>query len=553
MIRKPEIVALYRRLHSWVGILAGLFLFIGFYAGTLTQFEEPLRGWAMHHDGLPAPVEFNRLAELRDKALVEFPEAKSGFSLNFEPNSSDPSSMNWVLQRSRDHGPGLTVYAGLDQEGHVFVKERVQPQGPRFINMLHQRIGLPLNRAWGRPVMGIVAFLYAAALISGVVVMLPSVARAMFTMRLGQGARRAWFDLHTLLGVFSLPFHIMIAVTALGFAFVEPLGMAERALFIPASGGGAHGPQGQGPQAFQGFQGEQGQQGMREREGQGREHARGNREVRMAGNQTLLTPEELVLRLKHQAPQFRPTAIDYMPNKQGYRVMVVGPDATTVTRTARGGMVPVDPYTGHITSMKDLPYKQSDAFLAATAVGGFHFGRFGGWVGHITMALMSAVGCFLFYSGNALWLASRRRKDRAAGYLTDRLGTKILSILSSGVMFGCMAGVSAVLVAMLIMPNAEYYAVCEAVFYAVFFVCLAIAGVMGGERSIPWLMRIVAFITILVPVIDVWRYSHNEHYEYFGLSLDVTALLFSLWLVQVSYGRGATRLVRDPARGLKEA
>lgn len=521
MISKPEIIALYRRVHSWVGISAGLFLFIGFYAGTFTQFEEPLRDWAMRSEGLPAPIPMNRLGELRDKVLAENPKARSGFTLNLKPEGAEPSSMSWALQKDRDRGPGLTVYAGLDAQGHVLLAQRVPPQGARFLNILHQRIGLPLNRAWGRPVMGIVAFLYAAALISGVIVMLPSVVRAMFNMRLGQSARRAWFDLHTLLGVFSLPFHIMIAVTALGFAFVEPLGIAERALFMPIV------------KVIPVI----------------KTNIKPDKpSTPLQNTPELLDPDVLLERLKHTTPSFTPRALDYFPGPKGFRVMAVGPDASTVTRTARGGVVVLDASNARIVGFKDLPYRQSTAFLAATAVGGFHFGRFGGWGGHLIMAFMSAVGSFLFYSGNALWLASRRRKERVAGHAEDRFGTRLLSILSTGVMTGCMAGVSAVLVAMLIMPHAEDYAACRAVFYSVFFLCLSIATLMGGERSTPWLLRLTGVVTLLIPAIDGIRHIQEEQIESFALALDVIALLYGAWLLRVSYGYGLARLMRDPAK-----
>ncbi|GBR43904.1 PepSY-associated TM helix domain-containing protein [Neokomagataea thailandica] len=518
MVSKPEVVALYRRVHSWVGILVSLFLFIGFYAGTLTQFEEPLQNWAASSKGLPAPVPLSRLGELRDKALSENPKARAGFTLYLSPEGAHPSSMSWVLQQDRDRGPGLTVYAGLDAQGHVVLAQRVPPQGARFLNMLHQRIGLPLNRAWGRPVMGIVAFLYAMALVSGVVVMLPSVVRAMFNMRLGQGARRAWFDLHTVLGVFSLPFHIMIAVTALGFALVEPLGMAERMLFVPVA----------------------------KSVSSAEKHVLSEHDVRAKPETGLLEPAVLVDDMKREAPSFTPKEFDYFKKDGGFRVKAVGPDATTVTRTAQGGVALLDPYDGRLISVKDVPYRQSAQFLAATAIGGFHFGRFGGWAGHVGMALMSAVGSFLFYSGNALWLASRRRRERAAGYHEDRVGTRLLSALSTGVMFGCMAGVSAVLIAMLLVPHAEYYAVCERVFYAVFFGCLLLASSMGGIRAAPWLMRLVAGITLLLPLVDSWRHWQQGGVETFAVCLDLLALGLSVWLITASCGRGVARLMQAP-------
>ena len=42
MIR-TDIVKMYKDIHTWVGIVSGLCLFIAFYAGALTMFEGPIQ------------------------------------------------------------------------------------------------------------------------------------------------------------------------------------------------------------------------------------------------------------------------------------------------------------------------------------------------------------------------------------------------------------------------------------------------------------------------------------------------------------------------------
>lgn len=48
---RADFVQLYRDVHSWVGIVAGLFLFVAFYEGSITMFEEPLQRWASGPSG----------------------------------------------------------------------------------------------------------------------------------------------------------------------------------------------------------------------------------------------------------------------------------------------------------------------------------------------------------------------------------------------------------------------------------------------------------------------------------------------------------------------
>ena len=42
---RSDVVRLYKVVHTWTGITAGMFLFIAFYAGSITVFAEPLARW----------------------------------------------------------------------------------------------------------------------------------------------------------------------------------------------------------------------------------------------------------------------------------------------------------------------------------------------------------------------------------------------------------------------------------------------------------------------------------------------------------------------------
>lgn len=54
--------------------------------------------------------------------------------------------------------------------------------------------------------MGIVSILYAVALVSGVIVLLPSLIKDLFALRLGANLKRMWLDAHNVVGIVSLPF-----------------------------------------------------------------------------------------------------------------------------------------------------------------------------------------------------------------------------------------------------------------------------------------------------------------------------------------------------------
>ena len=43
---RSDILRTYQGVHTWTGIIAGLVLFIGFYAGSLTMFKHEIQQWA---------------------------------------------------------------------------------------------------------------------------------------------------------------------------------------------------------------------------------------------------------------------------------------------------------------------------------------------------------------------------------------------------------------------------------------------------------------------------------------------------------------------------
>jgi len=112
-----------------------------------------------------------------------------------------------------------------------------------FVTRLH--INLHLPRTWGGFLVGLIGVALLSSLISGILAH-PRIFRDAFHLRLGGSKRLQEADLHNRLGVWALPFHIIISLTGafLGLTtiIVGVLGMAMfngdvnkvYALFIPA-------------------------------------------------------------------------------------------------------------------------------------------------------------------------------------------------------------------------------------------------------------------------------------------------------------------------------
>lgn len=145
--------------------------------------------------------------------------------------------------------PRLLLYVDADTDRQFLADARGQivPGGEaawtEFITRLH--INLHLPRTWGGFLVGLIGVALLSSLISGILAH-PRIFRDAFHLRLGGSKRLQEADFHNRLGVWALPFHILISLTGafLGLTtiIVGVLGMAMfngdvnkvYALFIPA-------------------------------------------------------------------------------------------------------------------------------------------------------------------------------------------------------------------------------------------------------------------------------------------------------------------------------
>jgi uncharacterized iron-regulated membrane protein len=74
---KAATLRTYISVHTWVGIMAGFFLFIAFYAGSVTLFHEELHAWETPLPQTAAPQRDPQA--LIDAVLQAHPKAKDMF------------------------------------------------------------------------------------------------------------------------------------------------------------------------------------------------------------------------------------------------------------------------------------------------------------------------------------------------------------------------------------------------------------------------------------------------------------------------------------------
>lgn len=453
--------------HTWMGLLAGMALFIAFYAGAITVFSHELNDWA-----LPPPAAADAKAgidpaqsaqSLMEAVLARHPRAAESFFLSLPGEHGQVPRLYWY-----ETAPAGAV-------GHLFepgadggVRELPWRNGfVDFVYDLHYTAGLP--RTFGTYLFGVVSILYGLALVSGVVLYAPAFFKDLFALRIGRNVKRMWQDAHNVIGILSLPFHVIFAwsgaVLCLGLVLLVPFdkGVFDGKLMqvlepdfelvphVPASG------------------------------------------TRAAP----LPVAELLARARAANPGLMPESLSYHDaGDAAARVEIYG--AQDQRRLNTLSAVAMEAATGKVLRVMQ-PATMSPGTAAMRGLQALHYGNYGHAPLKWLYFLLGLAGAFLFYSGNLLWVESRRKRRQ----VKQPPRTHVMARLSVGVCLGCVAGVSALFVAARFLPAGQE----KFVYYGVFLAALAWALWRPTARGTHELLVACAALTLLVPLASL----HGAH------------------------------------------
>ena len=513
---RADIVKMYIDVHSWVGVVSGLALFIAFYAGAITMFEEPLKRWASPPVALSEITPLDRTPELIAKVVAGHPEAAKRHTIVMQPGPESLGRLTWT-EGDDDHHPGQTLHANLAADGSLLVSAEGPSPVAQLVDTLHQQVGLPLDHEIAMPIMGAISLLYAVALVSGVIILLPSLVKDLFALRIGKNVKRMWLDVHNVLGLFSLPFHVIMALTAVVFAFHDQFYDAQvRALSDPAPA-------------------------------ETKERSDG-REPSPIG--PLLTPAAVASALAGQAPNFTPLRLSYSSRGPDgpLGLRVEGVDPRHGLRGPTFGVAMVDPYTGQIVSDDYMPGRQKGWFKAVTSFFALHFGNFGGNTVRWAYFALGIAGALLFYTGNLLWIESHRRKKRKGEPLEESRSVEVMARLTVGVSLGCVIGISlTVAAAKWGLPARGLEAWHTAIYYAAFLAAIGWAFLRGAPRASVELLWAAVAASLLVPLSSLaslagasWSHAGS------GRLVDVTAALGAAVFAWIAF-RAGRRMANAPS------
>lgn len=483
----------FKHVHTWVGVTAGFLLFVAFYAGAITVFHEPVQRWASMRDAaaVPAPASLPDAQRLLDDVLAKHPDAHDFVGMTLPGSEYATMSAYW-----QDH-QGTWRYATIDA-----TTGSVAPPGaalPELVNELHYALGAPPVGTW---LMGIVALLYGVALVSGLVIHLPMLARNLFALRPGRNLKQFWQDAHNVIGVLSLPFHLVFAVTGAALCLLAVAMVALNPLVFDGKLNAAAGAaMNTAPM------------------------------VAPAGSNATLLPladlyrRSIVVAKDHGVADFRPAYVKLTNAGDAHAVIEI------TGRSARGlgaGAVAMDATRGALLAQQ-LPGSRDANHLTLAAIYALHYGDYGNAVVQWLYFLLGLGGAFLFYSGNLLWIESRRKRgQRQQGRAPTNMARATV-----GICLGLCVALSLGFVAVQVLPltgipagRAEYV-VC----LGAWALCALWAARRAPVRAARELLWVAAAVTAAIPIVHglatgwwIWTSLAAGQYALFGVDLVAWAM-----------------------------
>ena len=494
--------------HSWTGLVAGLALFVAFYAGAITMFHHELPVWQSSAvDTAPETIADGQ--RLLDGVLARHEGARVHLGLGF-PGAESAQASAWWLD-----GDGVWQFATLDN----LAGSATPPTSSlaELVNLLHYSLGIPMVGTW---LMGVVSLLYGLALTTGVVIHLPRLAKDLFALRPGRNLKRFWQDAHNVIGVLSLPAHVMFAVTGalLCLLFVlmpllNPLVYDGKLMTaVPAAMDTAPVVAASGETAAM--------------QSLAQWHAR-----------------SVAVAREHGIDDFEPVYLKLQHGGDANALVEV----TGETSRALGALGSVALYanSGEVLAIQLQGARDANhSTLQATYA--LHFGEFGNHLVQWLYFLLGLAGAFLFYSGNLLWIESRRRK-RA---LRQGRAQVNMARATVGVCIGVCVAISASFVAAQLAPVlALDSAVTERwACFGTWALCGIWAASRPPSRGVRELLWMAALVTLAIPVAHgiatgwpLWKAAADGHW----VLVTVDAMALALGAGFAALARASTRRARD--------
>lgn len=512
---RSDIMKLSKSMHTWVGITAGILLFICFFAGGLSMFQHQFSKWATPQQQVLDRIEPNQYQQLIDQTQQQFPETRKSFSLSFQDKEFYYAPLSW----SEQHGKGFnrdqtTWLATLDNNGELVTRQENLSKAGWLIEQLHQTAGIPGvigHEGVGVYVMGIVSVLYFLAIMSGLLILLPTLVKDYFAIRPGKNKKRFWLDTHNVVGISSLPFHIIISITVIVFAFHDLFYDSINHLALKNA-------------------------------------AKPNPPV--AEQQLQVPPQQLDIqkilnKVREVSPEYSVDYIEFnnLDDPQNANARIALYSGKQMLRGASNDFMRMNPYAVDRYNNSGIHTQASAGETAINAMFSLHFGSYGGNPVRWIYLILGMGGAFLFYSGNILWIETRARKQKRPQdpIPTQRKDVVFLANLTIGACLGCIIGITGALIigrwllALWSIQSANQLFMC--IYYGLFILSIVYSFFKGYAKALPRLLLVISMLLLAMPltstIATIFPSTGLVSYHSSFSALDMAALVFGLLFLRL--------------------
>jgi len=189
--------------HSSLGLAFAALIFLVCFSGTVVVLLLEIQRWESPAIAPVGPVTPEAIAIMREEALAKYPGAHHVYASL--PTADQPRFNVYIDAVEGEPNKEYTA----DQNGHLNEYGGDTPW-TTFIQSLHLYLHLPSNI--GFVVVGLTGVALLSSLISGILAH-PRVFRDAFHLRWGGSKRLHEADMHNRIGIWGLPFHVMISLT----------------------------------------------------------------------------------------------------------------------------------------------------------------------------------------------------------------------------------------------------------------------------------------------------------------------------------------------------
>lgn len=211
--------------HAWVGLVISVPLFIIFWAGAITLFFPELQRWTMLPQyPIQAPVQvaesqvdYNDLIEQiheqhdiapDERVSIRLPNHRSPYLFLFFNEIVEPADEANDVPAKKEF-----VRMMLDPNTAELISTEEKFHFAEFLYHLHYDLSLPQ----GLYIVGVITLFFLVIIMTGIIVQLKNLIKHFFMYRKDSSMRNKMNDLHNVVGVISLPYGLMYAVTGLMF------------------------------------------------------------------------------------------------------------------------------------------------------------------------------------------------------------------------------------------------------------------------------------------------------------------------------------------------